>query len=239
MSTASTSTASTSIDSSPFRILVVDDEPAQIRIATRLMTTTINSSTTSSPPLFHITTATNGEEALEIYRKAREDHQPFHLVCSDHDMPGAILQGADSLREIIEIIRSERHSEHESPLLILRTSREATDLNGPLPPEIHYFQKGAPPEETKRIKDIIFAAYQKHSSPPTSASASPSPSIFSPTSLSRSPTRPRESLQIIEPPTPPQKKNWWRCCCCFSSAGSASPSQKRKLTDLSAVDNFT
>jgi response regulator RpfG family c-di-GMP phosphodiesterase len=68
----------------PFTILVVDDEPANVRMVERLLRRD-----------YRVLTATGGEEALEILA-----HETVDLIITDQRMPG--MSGTDLLRESLQ-----------------------------------------------------------------------------------------------------------------------------------------
>src|SRR4030066_352871 len=65
-----------------YRILLVDDEPNVLSALKRIF----------RQENYVITTASNGQEALELLRK-----EPFHLMISDYMMPG--MTGAELLKQ--------------------------------------------------------------------------------------------------------------------------------------------
>jgi response regulator RpfG family c-di-GMP phosphodiesterase len=67
-----------------YTILVVDDEPANLRMVERLLRGS-----------YRVMTATSGEEALEILR-----HEAVDLIITDQRMPG--MSGTDLLRESMQ-----------------------------------------------------------------------------------------------------------------------------------------
>jgi len=68
------------------KILVIDDEPDILKTLEM----------TLSQEGYHITTATGGEAALEIFRR-----QPFELVITDMRMPG--MDGIEVIRQVKEL----------------------------------------------------------------------------------------------------------------------------------------
>ncbi len=68
--------------SSPYRILLVDDEPNVLNALQRVL----------RQENYQVVTANNGKEALELLR-----HAPFHLIITDYMMP--VMNGGDLLRQ--------------------------------------------------------------------------------------------------------------------------------------------
>lgn len=71
---------------SPYRILLVDDEPNILKSLVRIF----------RKENYQITTAESGKEALEILGK-----ESFHLIISDHQMPG--MTGSELLQKVREL----------------------------------------------------------------------------------------------------------------------------------------
>ncbi len=72
------------MSSNPFRILIVDDEPAIRSGLTRAL----------AADLYLTSTAADALEALDLFRR-----QPFHLIVVDLRMPGPIT-GLDLIRHV-------------------------------------------------------------------------------------------------------------------------------------------
>ncbi|MEM3400315.1 MAG: response regulator [Candidatus Micrarchaeia archaeon] len=81
----------------PMRVLVVDDEP-NIR---SVVPEGLKAFGERDGITFEIGVAANGEEALKIFREAREKGEPFGLVITDIRMPG--MSGVDLMEEINRI----------------------------------------------------------------------------------------------------------------------------------------
>ena len=69
---------------SPYRILLVDDEPNVLRALQRVF----------QQENYQVVTAGNGQEALDLLSR-----EPFHLMISDYMMP--VMNGGELLRQEI------------------------------------------------------------------------------------------------------------------------------------------
>jgi two-component system, cell cycle sensor histidine kinase and response regulator CckA len=75
------------------RILVMDDEAALLRILKLIFPVSG----------FEIETALDGEEAIKLYQKAREEKHPFAAAILDLNVPAGLMGGAAAARGIKKI----------------------------------------------------------------------------------------------------------------------------------------
>ncbi len=73
------------------RVLVMDDEPSVIEVATAMLTVMG----------FQVDPAADGEEALKRYRKAKEEGEPYLAVIMDLTIPGG-MGGAETIKELLK-----------------------------------------------------------------------------------------------------------------------------------------
>ncbi len=80
------------LPANPLRVLLMDDEPAVREVVARML-----------EQLGHaVECAAEGEEALALYRRAREECRPFDAVILDLTIPGG-MGGAEALRRLREL----------------------------------------------------------------------------------------------------------------------------------------
>jgi CheY-like chemotaxis protein len=201
------SLSSHSHEAHPFKVLIVDDIPAERKLASRLFPRDPDSA-----GALEIIMAEDGQEAWEMYEKALEEGKPFHLVCSDHEMPR--LSGAELLKNIIHrsfslspaVSPDSRSTGLTSPTLILRTSVSRGEFGDTLSPEIHHLQKNGSPEEISQIKKVISDARAKHLSPPVSPDVRDS---------GESKFIPSDERELPASTAITHEKSCWPSWCCF------------------------
>ena len=101
------------------RVLIVDDERDQLRLL-KLATATMP---------YMVETATSAEEALALYRIAREEGHPFDLIVTDVLMPGGMsglamaeeIRGAGDTGTKIVVLTAE-----DSPMVDMRAAASET-----------------------------------------------------------------------------------------------------------------
>jgi PAS domain S-box-containing protein len=74
------------------KILIMDDDQAVLKIATQML----------NMMGFKTETATNGQEAVTLYKKAQKDGRPFGAVLLDLTIPGG-MGGKETVKQLVQI----------------------------------------------------------------------------------------------------------------------------------------